>query len=187
MKVGRIGICVATATIVVGLSLGLSSCGGGGTSNTQAGPAKSKVSATSTTTTLTPRESAVLTAYRASWVAFEQALGTANAYDSALPATMVDPQLQHVQAALLGDQNAGVIGKGSFNLHPKIISLTSTSASVVDCAFSTSKLIYAKTGKAVPPATSSEHDGVSTTLVLSGATWKVSQQEVKDGSCASGS
>jgi hypothetical protein len=129
----------------------------------------------------------VLKAYRAEWAAFEHALASANAYDSELPATMVNPQLQHVRASLLGDQNAGIVGRGTFALHPKITSITATTATVIDCSYSSSKLVYAKTGEPVPPLTSPEHDGVQATLVLSGSTWKVSKQVVTDGSCASGS
>jgi hypothetical protein len=133
----------------------------------------------------TNEETAVLSAYRRSWSVFEQALSTGNAYDQGLAATMVGTQLQNVRANLLGDRNAGVVGRGSVTLHPKIASLASTTASVIDCAYSTSELIYAKSGKSVPPITPPENDGIEATLVLTGGTWKVSQQKVTEGHCAS--
>src|ERR1035441_553311 len=73
MRIGRVGISGATVAVVVGLSLGLSSCGGT-SPNTHTASAKPKVSATSTTTVVNRRESAVLTAYRAGWTAYDQAL-----------------------------------------------------------------------------------------------------------------
>ncbi|MDA8365339.1 MAG: hypothetical protein M0Z62_00070 [Actinomycetota bacterium] len=129
----------------------------------------------------------MLQAYRAGWAAFEHALTDANPEDPALMATMVAPQLTGVRANLLADQQQGMVGRGTFTLHPKIASLTATTATVVDCAYSTSVLVYAKTGKPVPPITPPENDGVQATLVLTGGTWKVSKQTVTDGKCAPGS
>jgi hypothetical protein len=129
----------------------------------------------------------VLTAYRAGWAAFEHALADANPADPALPATMVDPQLQQVKANLLADQRQGMAGRGTTTLHPKITALSATSATVVDCAYSSAELVYQATGKPVPPVTPPENDGVTSTLVLAGGTWKVAKQIVTDGKCAAGS
>ena len=104
---------------------------------------------------------AVLSAYRASWTAFEQALADANPNASTLAATMVDPQLQGVKANLLSDQIHGMIGRGTFTVHPKITSLTSMTATVVDCAYSTAELVYKAAREPVPPITPQENDGVT--------------------------
>ena len=119
-----------------------------------------------TTTTTDPTTTAVLQAYRAGWAAFEHALADANPEDPELTATMVAPQLTGVRANLVADQQQGMVGRGTFTLHPKITSLLATTATVVDCAYSTSVLVYAKTGKAVPPITPPENDGVQSQLVL---------------------
>jgi hypothetical protein len=129
----------------------------------------------------------VLAAYRAGWAAFEHALADANPEDPELLATMVEPQLQQVKGNLLADQEQGVVGRGTFTLHPKVTALSATSATVVDCAYSTAALVYKASGKPVPPLTPPENDGVTSTLVLSGGTWKVSKQIVTDGKCAPGS
>ena len=100
---------------------------------------------------------------------------------------MVDPQLQSVKANLLADQRQGIVGRGTFTLHPRIVALSATTATVADCAYSTAVLVYSSTGKAVPPITPPENDGVQATLVLTGGTWKVYKQTVTDGSCAPGS
>jgi hypothetical protein len=142
---------------------------------------------TSTPSSYETESDAVLQAYRASWKAFEEALSTANAYDQGLSATMVGTQLQNVRANLLGDRSAGVVGRGSVTLHPKIGSVSATTASVVDCSYSTSELIYAKSGKPVPPVTPPENDQVHATLVFAGGAWKVSLQKVTEGSCDSDS
>ena len=143
------------------------------------------VPASSTTADVTV--TAVLQAYRAGWAAFEHAATDANPEDPALPATMVDPQLQGVRANLLADQRQGIVGRGSFTLHPKVTALSATSATVVDCAYSTAILVYKATGKPVPPITPPENDGVTSTLVQSGGVWKVYKQTVTDGKCAPGS
>jgi hypothetical protein len=139
---------------------------------------------TSSMSTTSRAGSAVLAAYRASWSAFELALAEANPNAPTLAATMVDPQLQSVKANLLSDQIHGMIGRGTFTLHPKITSLTPTTATVADCAYSTAELVYKATGKPVAPITPPESDGVTSTLVLTGGMWKVYKQTVTDGSCA---
>jgi hypothetical protein len=143
-------------------------------------------STTTSTSTTTPTTGA-LSAYRASWSALEGALADANPSDPALAATMVDPQLQAVKANLLADQRQGVVGRGPTTLHPKVTSVSAATATVVDCTYSATELVYRATGKPVPPVTPPENDGVTATLVFSGGAWKVSKQTVTDGKCAPGS
>lgn len=185
------------ALMLVTAALLLDACGGGGTSSTattvRAEPSSSTAttntpSSSSTTTMPTdPAAAGVLAAYRAGWAAFEHALADANPEDPELAATMVDPQLQQVKANLLADRRQGMVGRGMTTLHPKLTALSATSATVVDCAYSSAALVYQATGKPVPPVTPPENDGVTSTLVLSGGTWKVSKQIVTDGKCAPGS
>ncbi len=164
----------------------LAACGGGPASST-ATTVRAKAAKSTPSSTTDPATAAVLAAYRAGWRAFEQALATANPADPALAATMVDPQLQGVKANLLADQRQGMVGRGTFTLHPKIVSISATTATVVDCAYSTAALVYVSTGKPVPPVTPPENDGVHATLVLAGGTWKIAKQTVTDGKCAPGS
>ena len=164
----------------------LAACGGGPASST-ATTVRTNAAKSTPSSTTDPASAAVLAAYRAGWGAFEQALATANPADPALAATMVDPQLQGVKANLLADQRQGMVGRGTFTLHPKIVSIPATTATVVDCAYSTAALVYVSTDKPVPPVTPPENDGVRATLVLVNGTWKVSKQTVTDGSCAPGS
>ena len=188
MQVGRRGTRAAALVGIASLSLLASACGG---SNSAAPPTTRTKPTTTTsapaTTTTDPATTAVLQAYRAGWAAFEHALADANPEDPQLAATMVAPQLTGVRANLVADQQQGMVGKGTFTLHPKITSLSTTTATVVDCAYSTSVLVYAKTGKPVPPITPPENDGVQSELVLTGGTWKVYKQTVTDGKCAPGS
>jgi hypothetical protein len=141
------------------------------------------VASSTTTTGPAPK---VLAAYRAGWAAFEHALADSNSSDPALVATMVDPELQSVKANLFADQQHGMVGRGTFTLHPKITALSPTSVTIVDCAYSTAELVYQATGKPVPPITPPENDGVTATLVLTGGSWKVYKQIVTDGKCAPG-
>jgi outer membrane murein-binding lipoprotein Lpp len=176
------------ATMVAAI-VGLCALAGCSSSQTDAGVDQTTTSASSSTTSTTTANpsSAVLAAYRAASTAFVQALATANPNDPALEATMVDPELVSIRANLVGDQQKGIVGRGAVTLHPKLVSLSATTASVVDCAYSTSELIYQATGKPVPPVTPPENDGVSATLVLTGGTWKLSKQTVTEGKCAPGS
>jgi hypothetical protein len=164
----------------------LAACGGGAASST-ATTVRAKPTGSTSPSTTDPATAEVLAAYRASWRAFESAATDANPEDPALAATMIDPQLQGVKANLLADQRQGIIGRGTFTLHPKVVALSATTATVVDCAYSTAVLVYAATGKPVPPVTPPENDGVRSALVLTGGTWKVYKQTVTDGTCAPGS
>lgn len=139
-----------------------------------------------TTAAANPEASQVLAAYRADWAAFEHAAATSDAFDRALPATMVDPLLQQVRANLVGDKADGVVTRGTIGLHPKLASVTGRTAVVLDCLFSRSELVYAKSGKPVPPVTPPEDDGVKATLMRIGPSWKVSQQTVTEGRCPPG-
>lgn len=168
---------------IAGSSLAFCACGGSPT----AAPPTTRAQPTTTTTTDDPTSVAVLQAYRASWNAFEHALADANPANPELAATMLDPQLEGVKANLVADQRQGIVDQGTFALHPKITALSATAATVVDCAYSTSVLVYASTGKPVPPITPPENDGVQSSLVLTGSTWKVAKQNVTDGTCAPGS
>lgn len=85
---------------------------------------------------------------------------------------MVDPQLQAVKANILVYQRQGIAGEGGPTLHPKVGSLSSVTARVVDCAYSTNKLVYAATGKALLPETPPEHDRIAVTRVLADGTVK---------------
>jgi hypothetical protein len=138
------------------------------------------------TTTTNPQQAAVLAAYRAGWAAFEHAGVNANAFDPLLPETMIDPVLQQVRRNLVGDKANGAVARGTFALHPHIQTMTASAATVVDCAYSTSVLVYTNTGKQVPPVTPPEYDGIKATLTLVGSVWKVSQQTVTEGHCAPG-
>jgi len=189
MQFGRRGIRSASIAATLSLSLALSACGStpSGSPSTTGTKSTTTTSIPATSTTLAPTSVAVLNAYRAGWAAFEHALTTANPSDPELAATMVEPQLQGVKANLFADKRAGMVARGTFTLHPKITALSATTATVVDCAYSTAELIYATSGKPVPPVTPPENDGVRATLVLSGSTWKVYKQTVTEGTCAPGS
>ena len=194
MRLGRRGGHATILAVGVSLSVLSSACGTAHPSAESRSRAKATTSATTSSVSTTPPTSstsaesaAVLAAYRAGWAAFEQALATANPEDPALAATMVEPQLQAVKANLLADQVRGMVGRGTTTLHPKVVSISATTATVVDCTYSTAELVYARTGKPVPPITPPENDGVRSTLVLVSGTWKVYKQAVTDGSCAPGS
>jgi hypothetical protein len=129
----------------------------------------------------------VLAAYRAEQAAFREAFAKADAYSPLLAETMVNPQLQSVRRALVSAAAEGIVGVGTVQLHPRLVSINGSKAVVVDCLFSTEELIYASSGKPVPPVTPPEHDGVRSNLVeVTPGHWKVASQTVKEGSCPAG-
>jgi len=173
------------------LALGAAACGSTTASpptTTTSPPTSSPTTTPAPTTTTVPSATtaAVLTAYRAGWAAYENALSTANPLDPALKATMVNPLLHEVIGNLVTDNQEGIVGKGPIQLDPHVSSLNASSATVLDCPYSASLLIYKKTGKQVPPITKPEHDAVKATLVLDGSTWKVKSQDITEGSCPAG-
>jgi len=188
--VNRIARGMRPAAVLFGLVLfcgAVSSCGGSvpgsAANNKTARPTPPGAASSSAGST----RKAVLSAYRAGWLAFESALADANPSDPDLSQTMVNPELESVRANLVSDRRQGIVGEGKFTLHPKISALSSSSATVLDCAYSTAALVYEATGKPVLPITPPENDGVTSTLVINNGTWKVSKQTVTDGTCAAGS
>jgi hypothetical protein len=114
MGLGWRGVQVMSVTALASLALVLTACGSPpDDASTRRGSSANPIGGSKTTTMLAPTSAAVLQAYRASWKAFERASLTANAYDQGLAATMVGTQLQNVRANLLGDQHAGVVGRGT--------------------------------------------------------------------------
>jgi hypothetical protein len=99
---------------------------------------------------------------------------------------MVNPLLHQVRGYLVTYNEEGIVARGPITLHPRIASLTSTKATVLDCSNSASFVIYKKTGKQVPPVSKPENDGVRATLILDGSTWKVKSQTIMEGSCPAG-
>jgi len=175
------------AGVIVLVSLTLAGC----SSTTAVAPSTTSAPTTTTlpisSTTPPPAATqAVLAAYRAGWTAFEHAEVNANPLDPTLAATMVNPLLHQVEGSLVADNQEGIVARGPITLHPHLASATATSATVLDCTYSASFLVYKKTGKQVPPITSAEHVGVKATLVLDGSTWKVKRQDITEGSCPAG-
>lgn len=179
-----------TVAGVGALAVALAGCGGGSHPSTATAPstAPSTTAVPATTaTTLSAQAAAVLAAYRAEQAAFETAEHTADPSLPALAATMTGAQLQSVRRFLLADQAQGIIGRGPVTLHPHVASINGNQAVVLDCAYDASELIYAKTGKPVPPITPPEHVGIRSTLAqVSPGIWKVAQQHVTEGSCPPG-
>lgn len=139
------------------------------------------------TTTAHSQRTAALAAYRASQVAFDQAIRQADPTLPGLAQTMTGAELDSVRRSLVSDQASGIVGRGNVEVHPKLASISGDRAVIHDCAFSSLELVYKSTGKPVPPVTPPEHDGVMATLIqTSPGTWKVSTEHVTEGSCPAG-
>ena len=189
-SVRRVSLAASSGVIpvLVGVAVIAAACGGSpnaASPTTHAAATTTTIPVTTSTLPSTP-DTAVLAAYRAAWAAYEPALKTADPASTGLAATMVNPILEQVKKNLVSYEVGGIIGMGTTTLHPKIASLAATKAVVVDCQYSTSLLVYKKTGKQVPPITKPENDGVRATLVLDGSTWKVADQTITEGKCPAG-
>ncbi len=129
----------------------------------------------------------MLADYRASQTAFDLAIQNSNPTLPTLTKTMSGTELTTVRRALETDKLDGIVGKGSVQVHPKVVSLNDSRAVVHDCAFDTSELVHAATGKPVLPITHPERDGITATLSETPpGTWKVTQETVTQGSCPAG-
>lgn len=141
----------------------------------------------STTTTISPVAATVLAAYRAEQAAFTEAVDQADPASPKLAQTMTGAQLQSVRRILVADQLNGIVGRGSVQLHPKVSYVRGAQALVLDCAFDSSELVYAKTGKPVPPITPPGPVAIRSLLAeVQPGVWKVSEQDTKDGPCPAG-
>ena len=151
------------------------------------GSSHPRSAAPTTTTTTDPQAAAVLSAYRASQTAFNDAVAKADPLWPALTVTMTGEELQSVRRSLVADQMNGIVGRGSVQVFPKLASINGSTAVIHDCVFSSSELLYVKSGKPVPPATPPEHDAVTATVLqVSPGVWKVSSEQITEGSCPPG-
>jgi hypothetical protein len=129
----------------------------------------------------------VLAAYRAGWHVFEQAVDHADPTLPALAQTMTGAQLTSVHRILVADKTDGIVGRGTIALHPKVAYVHGKQALVLDCAFDSSELVYAATGKPVPPITPPEDVAVRSHLSeVSPGVWKVADQHTTGGTCPPG-
>jgi hypothetical protein len=170
-------------------SLGRVLAGGAGLAVLAAGCGSShpRSTASTSTTTTDPAAAAVLAAYRAEQAAFTAAVDRADPTWPGLAETMTGAQLQSVKRSLVADQINGVVGRGSVQLHPKLASINGNQAVVLDCAFDSSELVYAKTGKPVPPVTPAGPVAIHSALLqVQPGVWKVAEQDTKDGPCPGG-
>lgn len=141
----------------------------------------------SSTTNARSQDAAVLSAYQAEQAAFEQAVDNADPTLPTLAQTMTGTQLTSVERSLVADKTNGIVGRGTVQLHPKVSYVRGTQALVLDCAFDSSELVYAATGKPVPPVTPPEKVAVRSQLTeVSPGVWKVSDQHTSGGSCPPG-
>ncbi|MDA8283448.1 MAG: hypothetical protein M0Z42_09190 [Actinomycetota bacterium] len=170
----------ASAAILLAVGALAASCGG---SPSIGGTRRDHRSSTTTHS----QAAAVLAAYRAEQAAFEQAVDRADPTLGALAQTMTGAQLASVRRVLVADKTDGIVGRGSVQLHPKVAYVHGTTALVLDCVFDSSELVYAATGKPVPPVTPPEKVAVRSTLIeVSPGVWKVSDQHTTGGSCPRG-
>lgn len=168
----------ALASVAVLASFALAGC-----SSSPSG-SRPPISSSSTTDPNDAVEAAVLTAWTAAETAFYQAEANPQGlFSPALPATMVDPELEFVKTHLAGDESSGFIGRGPWNLgSPRVTSLGPTAsdptkATVVSCIHDTQILVNQQTGQPAPGLGGTpDWEGETSTMVLSGSNWKLSQQ-----------
>lgn len=173
---------VVASILVLAFAVLCASCGGSPPSAERHSTTTTSDQPSTSTTTGSSQTAAILAAYRAAQGAFDRAIQKADAGLPALAATMTGGQLDSVRRALVADKENGIVGRGTVQVSPKLISIKGTTAVVHDCAFSSLELVYKRSGKPVPPATPPEHDGVSSTLLeTSPGTWKVSAEHVTEG------
>ena len=179
----RIRSGLLPVAVLVTVALFCASCGG---SPSATGGSSTTTSVRSTATSTNAQASDVLTAYRAEQAAFEQAVQQADPTLPSLAQTMTGAQLDSVRRSLVADQTNGIVGRGNVQLNPKVAWVRGTQALVLDCAFDSSELVYAATGKPVPPVTPPQKVAIRSNLTeVTSGVWKVATQDATDGSCPS--
>lgn len=175
----RISPRLVAAACLLTAGAALTSCGGS--------PSAAGHHSKPSSTTAKSQAGAVLAGYRAEQSAFEQAVKQADPTLPAIAQTMTGAQLDSVRRALVTDKADGIVGRGTVQLHPKVSYVRGKHALVLDCVFDSSKLVYAATGKPVPPVTPPENVAVRSQLTeVSTGVWKVSDQHTHGGSCPPG-
>ena len=142
---------------------------------------------TTTSTTADPTagiNAQILTAWRAAENAFYQAeADPTGTISPALDATMTGQELELVKSNLATQESEGFLGQGSWDLgSPRVVSIgptesDPTTATVTSCVHDTQVLVNEHTGQPAPgPNGTPEWAGQTSTMTLSGGTWKLSEQ-----------
>jgi hypothetical protein len=165
--------CVALALVLIALAAGCTDRAGD-----QSGGASPS---TGPTTTADP-SSAILAAYRAHWADVIEAGKTADWRSPRLDDHATGEVLQTVRDNYRQRQAAGEVVKGTVRLHPSVISVIGSTATLRDCNDVTDFLRYdAKTG-APREQRKTDIAGLQVTLQLVNGNWLVSKIAVK-GPC----
>lgn len=126
----------------------------------------------------------ILTAWRAAETAFYEAEANPKGlFSPALNDALADPLLLQVKRNLAGDEHAGIIGRGIWDLgQPRVTSLSPnltdpTVAVVESCIHDAQILVFQSSGKPLPGlAGQPDWSGQVSTMVRSGTTWRLSNQ-----------
>jgi hypothetical protein len=138
---------------------------------------------TSRRTITTTVEQVVLDGYRAAWGAYNAATAAANPDEPGLPARMTAEQVQVVRTYVIGLKAQGLVSKGELELHPRVVDLTATSATVLDCYRDTTKNYDAATGE-LKDTSGAKTFSARVTMALEGDTWKMAKVVTDDAACA---
>jgi len=97
---------------------------------------------------------------------------------------MVNPLLQAVHGELIREQYQGSLLEGDIQLDPRVVAISGTSATVMDCTYDSTEYVYATNHSPVPPTTSPHHAGIRSTLTNVDGIWKVSDQAKDAQACS---
>lgn len=180
-RTGRSG-CRYAALVPIALALasavGLAAC------SSSSADSRPPASSSATTDPTAVVKKAVLTAWTAAETAFYQAEADPNGISSpALDATMTGHELGLVKGNLATQESEGLLGQGSWDLgSPRVVAIgptenDPTTATVTSCVHDTQILVNEHTGQPAPgPNGTPEWAGQTSTMVLAGGTWKLSEQ-----------
>jgi hypothetical protein len=161
-----------TLVALTALAFATASCGGDddGSEESAEPPTADK-----TATTEDPqqgREADVVAAYEASWTDFIRA-GDPPSPDAEFLADHMAGDALEVSRNLLHELQAeGVVLRGTYELHARVIELADDRAVVEDCGLDQMEVVSPASGEVVEPH-DNERDGVVAELTLEGGTWKV--------------
>jgi len=170
--------------------LALAACSGdsgaeGVAATSTTGRAATTTSASTATTAATEdRETAVMTAYRAFWNDVVAAARTADWRSPRLDDHATGEMLDRIRSQLRGLQFQGWVARGTIQVSPRLVGLTSKKATVQDCVDTSRFRRYDPKKRQWLDSGGGQPDRQRSTLILDAqGHWKVADSEVS-GKCA---
>lgn len=169
------------SSIVAAVALTAACSPGDGDSAPSTATRRSSTSLTSTTPVET-QDAAVLSGYRAFWVAYLAAADPMDPENPLLAQHATGTQLETIQRAFLARRAGGEVIRGTLDLAPRVVSVVGDKAAVRDCYLDNTGVYDAATGTR-KDAASGVRLLITASVQREGGAWKVSDLKKEGDGC----